>query len=79
MIELKYGRRRSDVSAKRQSQSQTAHECRRCKNRLQLVRRHTSPPRLGPPATIEFYRCDACDFEYALNPSTGQWRPWTLP
>ncbi len=44
-----------------------------------MVRRHVSPPRLGPPTTVEFYVCGACDGGYALNIDTGKWKPWSPP
>jgi uncharacterized protein with PIN domain len=58
------------------SSAVTEHRCRACKTRLFLIRRHTSPPRLGPSLTTEFYRCDACESGYAFTPSTGKWKPW---
>jgi len=54
------------------------HLCRACKTRLFLIRRHTSPPRLGAPLVTEFYRCDGCDSGYAFSPATGRWKPWQL-
>lgn len=54
----------------------TGHRCRTCREDLSLVRKHVSPPRLGPPVTIEFYQCRACDSGYAHNPGTGAWKPW---
>jgi hypothetical protein len=33
--------------------------CRQCGNRLELVRTHTSPVRLGPSMVTEYYRCEA--------------------
>ncbi len=52
----------------------TTHRCTRCGDHLRLMRRHVSPPRLGPPLTTEFYQCAACDSGYALNPATGKWK-----
>ena len=52
------------------------HRCERCRQELNFVRRHVSPPRLGPAVTTEFYECCACDSAYALNTATGKWKPW---
>jgi len=68
------GRRRSDA----RPQNAAAHLCRACKTHLFLIRRHTSPPRLGAPVVTEFYRCDGCECGYAFSPATGRWRPWHL-
>ncbi len=54
----------------------TGFRCRNCREDLSLVRRHVSPPRLGPPVTTEFYQCRACDSGYAHNPGTGAWKHW---
>lgn len=54
----------------------TTHLCRRCREKLSLVRRHVSPPRLGTPMTTEFYQCDACDSGYALDVAAGTWKFW---
>ena len=52
------------------------YKCRCCREGLRLVRKHLSPPRLGPPVATEFYQCSACDSGYALNPETGVWKLW---
>jgi uncharacterized protein with PIN domain len=51
--------------------------CTRCREELQLVRRHTSPIRLGTPVITDFYECPACDAEFAFSPATGKWRHWS--
>ena len=56
--------------------SLTGHRCASCREDLALVRRHVSPPRLGPPVTTEFYQCRACDSGYTHNPGTGTWKSW---
>lgn len=57
--------------------SVSPHVCPACRHRLSLVRRRTSPPRLGPPLVTEFYRCDVCDDGYVFSPSTHRWKPWS--
>ena len=52
------------------------HRCSLCRHELQLVRRHVSPLRLGPPLTTEIYECVACDAGFALDAATGKWKPW---
>ena len=54
----------------------TGYRCVRCREDLELVRRHVSPPRLGAPVATEFYRCRACDSGYAFSPKTATWKPW---
>ena len=66
-------RRRHDDKAVRP----TEHRCRQCGHTLLLARTHISPPRLGPPLTTEYYRCDACETGYQFAPATGRWKPWT--
>jgi hypothetical protein len=60
-----------------ESSKPTGHLCRLCHQELRLVRRHTSPARLGAPVTTEFYQCGACDSGFALNPATGKWKGWS--
>ena len=52
------------------------YPCSHCGQPLQFVRKHVSPPRLGPAVETEFYQCVACDSGYARSPSTGKWKPW---
>jgi hypothetical protein len=75
LANLPLGRRRSDA---RPNTAPPPHLCRACKTHLLLIRRHTSPPRLGAPVLTEFYRCDGCDSGYAFSPATGRWKPWHL-
>ena len=56
--------------------ARTGHPCSNCHERLQLVRRHVSPHRLGAPSVTEFYQCIACDSGFAFSASTGRWKPW---
>ena len=74
LANLPSGSRRTDA----RPQGPAAHLCRACKSHLFLIRRHTSPPRLGSLLVTEFYRCDGCDSGYAFSPSTGRWKPWQL-
>ena len=55
-----------------------AYPCRRCGQRLTLVKSRTSPARLGPPLTTETYECQACDTGYLFTPATGRWKPWAM-
>jgi hypothetical protein len=52
------------------------YPCSHCGQLLQFVRKHVSPPRLGPAVETEFYQCVACDSGFARSPSTGKWKPW---
>jgi hypothetical protein len=54
----------------------SGHRCTRCREQLQLVRRHVSPTRLGTPVTTEFYQCGACDSGFSLNVASGAWKSW---
>lgn len=65
-------RKRADDGRRQLSE----YSCPRCGNKLLLSRKHTSPPRLGPLVTTEYYRCDACDSGFQFTPSTGRWKPW---
>jgi hypothetical protein len=65
-------RRRTDVAS-----AKSNHSCQACGGSLVLVRRHVSPPRLGPPLTTEYFRCEACDSGYQHSPATGRWKRHT--
>jgi hypothetical protein len=53
-----------------------ARQCPQCRaEALVLLRRHVSPPRLGPPLVTEYYECECCDARYQYSPATNRWRP----
>src|SRR5919204_5618149 len=51
-------------------------QCPRCRtDALILLRRHVSPPRLGPPVVTEYYECECCESQYQYSPATDKWKP----
>jgi hypothetical protein len=53
-----------------------ARQCPQCRaEALVLLRRHVSPPRLGPALVTEYYECECCDARYQYSPATNRWRP----
>jgi len=52
-----------------------ALRCPQCRaEALVLLRRHVSPPRLGPPLVTEYYECECCEERYQYSPATNRWR-----
>ena len=50
--------------------------CPQCRtDALMLLRRHVSPPHLGPPTVTEYYECECCDSQYQYSPATDRWKP----
>ena len=50
--------------------------CPQCRtDALILLRRHVSPPRLGPSLVTEYYECECCESQYQYSPATDRWKP----
>ena len=53
-----------------------ARQCPQCRaEALVLLRRHVSPPRLGPPLVTEYYECEYCETRYQYSPATAGGAP----
>ncbi len=49
-------------------------QCRQCMEPLTLERRHTSPERLGPQVSAEYWVCPRCDAIFVCSPAENRWR-----
>ena len=53
-----------------------ARRCPQCRTEaLILLRRHVSPPHLGPALVTEYYECECCESQYQYSPATDRWKP----